>query len=671
MNNTHSNLFFLDNSNAITVKYKNNPDLAVEYISNNIFELTSNKPSDFKSLEDLVYVEDFEGFKNELQKDFKTLEHKRFRIKTKDGYALWVKAKSVKDGEDIVTFLVDIDECYLEKLELLNAIEIHKKINKKAISYYNILEKSYLLSISDLKGRIIHANDALLKLTGYTRDEIIGKPHSIIRHPDTPKELFAQMWKTIQNKQIWQGALKNSKKDGSAYYVQSTVAPILDENGEIEEFLSIRYDQSEFIAQQEYINAMAYKSAMTDLPNLYALVLDISSSDDLMIAIVNLDGFKVLNNYYGYDIGDSIIKSLAHMLKQELEGENRAIYHIHADEFAILCKSGNYKSFVDRLKSFQNFLLESPCSITNTPLHVTIATSCESKRLLVSANMAMGFARTNKLRFISYSKEIDESDKYKKNIHWINLLHKAIANDGIVPYFQPIYNVQTGKIEKFEALIRLLENGEVYTPFFFLDTAKKVKLYPELTLEMLEKTFDMAKEHPYDFSINLSIDDIRDKRTTTRLFDLLKDDRKGGVVLEIVESESIDDFEELSDFIKKVKEFDCKIAIDDFGSGYSNFEYLLKMDVDFIKIDGSLIKNIDIDQGSNDIVSTIVSFAKKRGIKVIAEFVSNEYIYEVIKGLDIEYAQGYFIAQPSAKLTINPMMIRCSGDGDLNGYSKD
>ncbi len=131
---------------------------------------------------------------------------------------------------------------------------------------------------------------------------------------------------------------------------------------------------------------------------------------------------------------------------------------------------------------------------------------------------------------------------------------------------------------------------------------------------------------------------------------LKKYDIASRVVFEIVESEGIEDFKEINNFIDKVKELGCKIAIDDFGSGYSNFEYLIKLNADYIKIDGSLIKDILIKKSNEEIVITIIDFAKRQGFKTIAEFVSTKEIFEKVKDLGIDYAQGYYIDEPSSTI---------------------
>jgi EAL domain-containing protein (putative c-di-GMP-specific phosphodiesterase class I) len=231
------------------------------------------------------------------------------------------------------------------------------------------------------------------------------------------------------------------------------------------------------------------------------------------------------------------------------------------------------------------------------------------------------------------------------------ILKDAIAEDRIVVFKQPIVcnrKKPSDTIKKYECLIRIKEkDGSFISPYLFLDIAKKIKLYPKLTRAMIQKSFEYFKDKNCDFSINLTLDDILNE-TTVRFIKYKLDSSNIAhhVIFEIVETEGIDNFEEVSLFIKSMKEYGCKIAIDDFGTGYSNFNYLMKLNVDFIKIDGSFIKNIDTDIPSQVLTELIVLFAKKQNIKTIAEFVHSPDILGKVKSLDIDFSQGYFLGEP-------------------------
>lgn len=166
---------------------------------------------------------------------------------------------------------------------------------------------------------------------------------------------------------------------------------------------------------------------------------------------------------------------------------------------------------------------------------------------------------------------------------------------------------------------------------------------------MIEQATLMANKYQFNVSINITKEDILTPKTLHVLFSCIEKYKlQGKVTLELVETEGIEDSAEVREFLQKARKLDCLIAIDDFGSGYSNFEYLLRIAIDFIKIDGSLIKNIDTDLASRSAVQAIVNFAKSFNVKVVAEYVHNEAVYKEIKTLGIDFAQGFYLHEPSS-----------------------
>ena len=227
-----------------------------------------------------------------------------------------------------------------------------------------------------------------------------------------------------------------------------------------------------------------------------------------------------------------------------------------------------------------------------------------------------------------------EYDNALKNIETIHIIKTAIDNRKIISYFQPIVNNQTQKIEKYESLVRLVtEDGQLLTPLYFLDTAKKGRYYSKITKIVLENSFAaLYKISEAAISINLSVHDIERDEITHYIENLLvqHEDEAHRIIFELLESEDIKDFALIKQFIQKVKAKGVKIAIDDFGTGYSNFERLLSYEPDILKIDGSLIKNIHNNQINQHIVETVMLFAKKQNLSTVAEFVENETIYGTV-----------------------------------------
>ncbi len=195
------------------------------------------------------------------------------------------------------------------------------------------------------------------------------------------------------------------------------------------------------------------------------------------------------------------------------------------------------------------------------------------------------------------------------------------------------------------------ENDNVISPELFIPISKRIKVYDEVTKTIIDKSFAVFEQNDYGFSINLSMEDIINGEIYRFILDKLKSSSASKrAIFEIVESEAVKDFDKIMRFIKEVRRYGAKIAIDDFGDGYSNFSYLIKMDVDYLKIDGSLIENIDTDNNSYLIVETIVDFANKLGIKTIAEYVHSSPVMDKVVEMGIDYSQGFYIDKPSLEL---------------------
>lgn len=232
------------------------------------------------------------------------------------------------------------------------------------------------------------------------------------------------------------------------------------------------------------------------------------------------------------------------------------------------------------------------------------------------------------------------------------MIKHAISNGKIIPYYQPIIDIKTGKVEKYEALVRLyIDENKILSPFSFLETSQKIKLYPQITEIMIEKTFTYFKENGCKFSINISFGDILHEKTRHYLFEKIKEyEIASQLTIEILETMSNNNEAMVNEFIDNVYESGANIAIDDFGSGYANFEHMTGMRSDLMKIDGSLIKNIDKNINARLVVETIIVFARKLGKKIIAEYVHSEEVFNVVKELGIDYAQGYYFGKPQATI---------------------
>ncbi|MCG3665304.1 EAL domain-containing protein [Aliarcobacter butzleri] len=528
-----------------------------------------------------------------------------------------------------------------------------KKENHILKQYNEATKDSNIISISDLKGNITYVNDKFCEVSLYAYEEVIGKPHSIVRGEEDD-EIFQQLWETIKNKKVWYGVLKNRKKNGEFYWVNINIRPILNEKDEIIEYIAIRHEITDLVLKTEELKRNLRLDSLTNIGNRYKLIEDVSKSINPCISILDIVSFSDVNDFFGYKTGDSVLKIVARKIEELLiDKENYKVYRDHSDTFCIVAENEDRDKFIKNIDEISKTIAKVPIVIKSRELYVQLSYvfSFESKEnLLETANIIKRYSHANK-NIIIYDKALELEKDYEKNIFWTLKIKKALDEDKIVPYFQPIYNLKTSKIEKYEALVRLIDGNNVISPYYFLDISKKSKQYLQLTKTMIQKTFDYFKDKDFEFSINLTFEDIKSEYISSFIIELLKEYKIGHrVVFEIVESEEIDNFRKINEFFVTIREYGCKIAIDDFGSGYSNFEYLAKLNVDYIKIDGSLIKDILINKSSQNIVSMLVNFAKGQKVKTIAEFVSNKDILNKVRELGIDYVQGYYIKEPIASI---------------------
>lgn len=568
--------------------------------------------------------------------------------------------KSLQLWEVNCKLQVSLDEKSSEILTLNNKLttafkntstELYDNLNllneyKKAIDY------STIVSMTNAKGQIIYVNDAFTKNSGYTEEELIGSNHNIIRHPDNPAQLYKNMWEQLLNKKPWHGVIKNLSKDKKSYYVDTTITPILNKHGEIEKFLALRYNISKVIEQEKRINRQL-KDRLTDLPNRTKLLEDIENKKYQAITILNIDTFQEINDLYGQTIGDEILKSIALNLARTIRKKNCSLFKLPADEFVIAKNTSmrmeNYENLIhDIIKNLDRMLF----SINGNEISVSITGGMSKddngSNMLSSAKIALKKAKLEKFPFIVFDKTMNDKERYAHNQEIIKTLKSAIKNDRIIPYFQPIFSNMTMKIEKYETLIRMInDEGNVISPFSFLEIAKKSRIYRQLTKIIINKSFEIFKYKNIQFTINLSIEDIIDPDMATYIFTSLKNfTQPKNVIFEITESEGIDNYNIIKEFIKQVKTSGAQVAIDDFGSGYSNFMHLLELEVDFIKIDGYIVKNIIDDKNSQALTKAIVSMAKELNIKVIAEYVSTEAILNTVKSIGVDHSQGFYLGEP-------------------------
>jgi diguanylate cyclase (GGDEF)-like protein len=400
-----------------------------------------------------------------------------------------------------------------------------------------------------------------------------------------------------------------------------------------------------------------YTDELTHLQNRIALQEKLKQVEEQTLILIDIDGFKNINDFYGSEIGNYILQKFAKILKDFSTQHSFFTYRVGSDDFVLLAtKVLTNQEVKDAVHQLKTFAQQHPIVLQDIGESVALSFTCGVSNIisnsLEKADIALNIAKRNKSLFAIYDPHDISMNRHTEFIYWKEKITYAIEHNRIVPYFQPIVNVHNPKEKKYEVLMRLLDEDKIITPNIFLDISKETRQYTELTKIMISKAFETLNNTQNTiFSVNISMIDIADDAILEFIYNKLKIHDVGKrVIFEILETEDITDVNRLLDFTNTIRSYGAKLAIDDFGSGYSNFTHFMMIKPDFLKIDGSLIKNIKQNSVEYHIVKAITKFAKSLKIKTVAEFVSTKEIYETLLTLDIDYMQGYYFSEPKESL---------------------
>lgn len=407
---------------------------------------------------------------------------------------------------------------------------------------------------------------------------------------------------------------------------------------------------------RQKIEKMIYEDTLTGLKNKTSLLEELEDKKFRTLLFLDINNFSYVNTAYGFTIGDKILIETANILTTMFKDN---VFRINADQFALkFDEKIDIEELVFSIKqefTHKMFHIDS----INMKISFTYGGVYSNKNLLKHVSLAIKKAKeSGKNRLHIFNAEIDSSSKRAEFIEMNSLLYSAFENDYIVPYFQGLYDNTQKKITKYEALVRIVTpEGNVISPIKFLDVAKLSGHLPQLTRVMIDKTFAFMANNSYDFSINITEEDLSAHYINEYLRQ--KIDKYNiapyRVTLEILEGISAVGQKNNIEQLKGLKRQGFKLAIDDFGAEYSNFERVLALDVDFLKIDARYIKNIDTDKKSYEIVKAIVNFSSNMYITTVAEFVHSPSVQKIVEELGINFSQGYYFSEPSATIETTPL----------------
>jgi c-di-GMP phosphodiesterase len=445
---------------------------------------------------------------------------------------------------------------------------------------------------------------------------------------------------------------------------KTNLESLLKEEVQIKSTLSrsLHIEQQQLQEKNIELEKQLYIDSLTKLGSYYALSQDIDKCKTTfpVLMLINIDNFKNINNLYGYETGNDVLIEFASCLKSFINDDTYKAYRLFADEFIIFqnCQYADIEDFhgdllrlketIDKHKFFINPLNDY------LNLDITMGISIGQENPIGTVDTALRYAKKHKLPFQTYNSELNNEISLENTIKWKKRLKNAIEDNRVVPVFQPIVDRDTNII-KYEVLIRLQSednHNELIPPHEFLEEAVNAKQYNNLMKIVFDKTFEIMKTSNKLFSINLSYNDIFNNTLIQHLKEKFTKDPQiaSRIVIEILETDEIENSELMKKFIEEFRQFRVKIAIDDFGTGHSNLSHILQVNPDYLKIDGAFIKNINEDRQSYAMVKSIISFCKELNITVIAEFVHSREVFDILFELGIDEFQGYYFSPPKRNI---------------------
>ena len=557
-----------------------------------------------------------------------------------------------------------------DELVLANA-EKEQRVKQLALAAKVFTHARESIMITDAEGLIIEVNKTFSDITGYSREEAIGKTPRILKSERQSPEFYVDMWQAIVNEGYWYGEIWNHRKNNEVYAVMQTISAVCDVNGITTHYVSLASDITPMKQHQEQLERIAHYDVLTNLPNRVLLADRLSQAmlqcsrhgQSLAVVFLDLDGFKTVNDAYGHDIGDELLIALSIRMKEALR-EGDSLSRIGGDEFvavlADLAKVEDCEPVLERLL----LAASEPVTVSGVVLNISVSIgvtlyprdNVDADLLMRHADQAMYMAKeSGKNRYHLFDTAQDDAVKVQRES--LEAIRYALDHHQFVLYYQPKVNMKIGTVVGVEALIRWQhpERG-LLSPIEFLPVIENHTMMIEIgewvidtALTQIGQWQAMELDLPVSTSVNIAAVQLMQPGFIQTLTDLLAahpNVEPRYLELEMLETSALEDVNHVSIIMNDCMSLGVHFALDDFGTGYSSLTYLRRLPASLIKIDQSFVKDMLSNIDDFAIVEGVIALAKSFKRDVIAEGVETVEHGTALLQLGCELAQGYGIARP-------------------------
>ena len=545
-------------------------------------------------------------------------------------------------------------------------------MNRNLTAFRNAVDTAGIVAVTDLRGTIIEANKNFCRVSGYTRDELIGQNHRIVKSGHHPKNFFKEMYATIGRGKVWRGEVCNRAKDGSLYWVDTTIVPMLNEHDKVGSYFALRIEISGRKQLMGQLRELAYSDALTGLANRSSILrsiqnaIDRQDGSDFALLFLDIDRFKLINDSLGHDIGDELLKQIAHRLRETLRTtDSIQPARLGGDEFVILLESlsclEDATIVAERILQAFSHRFELGVHTVYSTASIGVVTSDHqvesASEMLRDADLAMYAAKAEgKACYAVFDHSLRE--KVQTQLRVEGELREAISRNEFLLAYQPIVSLQTGRAVAVEALIRWRHPKRgLLSPDEFISIAEETGLIvpigswvlDEACRQLAEWHRSLGTDPPLCVHVNVS----RKQLLLPNLVSLVEQALVKHAVppeclhLEVTESIVMHDPESAAAKLSELRRLGVKIDMDDFGTGYSSLSCLHEFPIDVLKIDRSFIANLNRVRDFAALLQAVITLADNLNLQVVAEGIEDAEQLTLLLALGCGFGQGIFFAKPT------------------------